>query len=111
DFELVRPLLERCGDLGIQRLERVLLVEQRYDDRDHGTEGIGPPGRPLQPSSALVVCTGRPRSARTPTKAPPMTVVGTYQLACRRIENARACSTGTSRRPSAATPIHWYVPM
>ncbi len=43
--------------------------------------------------------------------APPTSVVGTYQLACMRIENASACSTGTSSSPSAATPIHWYVPM
>ena len=37
-------------------------------------------------------------------------VVGMNQLAWRRIVKASASSTGTSRRPSAATPSHWYVP-
>ena len=99
------------GDLGIQRLERVLLVEQGNDDGDHVTEGIGVPGRRLQPSSGSTTWTGLPRTRRRPTKAPPASVVGTYQLACMRIENARACSTGMSSSPNAATPIHWYVPM
>ena len=111
DLELVRHRLECGRDLGVQRLERVLLVEQGYDDRDHDKEGIGPPGRLLQPSSGSGSRTGRPRSARIPTNAPPASVVGTNQLACMRIEYASACSTGTSRSPSAATPIHWYVPM
>ena len=37
DLELVAPRLECRGDLGVQRLERVLLVEQGNDDRDHVT--------------------------------------------------------------------------
>jgi hypothetical protein len=40
--------LERPGDLVVQRLERMLLVEQGDDDRDHLGEGIGGPGRCLQ---------------------------------------------------------------
>ena len=36
-------------DLVVERLERVLLVEQWDDDGDQRTEGIGLPGRHLQP--------------------------------------------------------------
>ena len=35
--------------------------------------------------------------------APPASVVGTNQLACMRIENARAWLSSTSRRPSDST--------
>ncbi len=107
DLEVVAVRLECGGDLARTALERALLVEQGNDDRDHVREGIGLPGRRLQRIDRLA--DGFRRAAAD--DAPPTSVVGTYQLACIRIENASACSTGTSRRPSAATPIHWYVPM
>ena len=37
DLEVIAPRLERRGDLRVQRLERMLLVEQGNDDRDHVT--------------------------------------------------------------------------
>ena len=36
-LELVLPRLQGCSDLCVERLERVLLVEQGNDDRDHVT--------------------------------------------------------------------------
>ena len=40
-LELLVEGLERGRDLVVERLERVLLVEQRDDDGDHVGEGIG----------------------------------------------------------------------
>ena len=48
DLELVVDGLEGVRDLVVERLERLLLVEQGNDDRDHLGEGIGGPGRCLQ---------------------------------------------------------------
>ena len=48
DLDRLSPWFECGRDLVVQLLERALLVEQRNDDRDHDTEGIGLSGRCLQ---------------------------------------------------------------
>ena len=91
DLERLVAWLERGRDLAVELLERALLVEQRERRRRsrHGRVS----------ASQVGVFTARLQRAPTTMIAPPASVVGTYQLACMRIENARASFTGTSRRP------------
>ena len=58
DLERLVPRLERGRDLGVELLERALLVEQGNDDRDHDSEGIGVSGRRLQRGCATTTTSG-----------------------------------------------------